>query len=66
MRLARVKIIEMLSAYERVLVNDVYFRLIKLMEINQDVRKPRPLLRAKQNIDRNSQLISLVVHIKSF
>lgn len=63
------KIIEMLSAYERserVLVNDVYFRLIKFMEINQDVRKPRPLLRAKQNIDRNSQLISLVVHIKSF
>lgn len=37
------------------------------MEINQDVRKPRPLLRAKQNIDRNSvDFETMVVHIKSF
>ena len=38
------------------------------MEINQDVRKPRPfLLWAKQNIDRNSvDFETMVVHIKSF
>ena len=37
------------------------------MEINHDVRTPRPLLRAKQDIDRNSVgFETMVVHIKSF